>query len=140
MTMLARNATGLRNLFALSSLASVQGRYKAHDTRMDRELIAERADGIIATTGCPGGSLHGFLELAEPQPRGGRRRTVSCRSPSAILRRGESYGILVTRIPLSPEGCVRVRFRRVRVAGLAAAIVDRCVGCGARCGVRWVLR
>src|SRR5437867_3360138 len=53
MTMLAANATGLRNLFTLSSLASMQGYYRR--PRMDRELIAEHAGGIIATTGCPSG-------------------------------------------------------------------------------------
>lgn len=65
MTMLARNATGLRNLFKLSSLASIQGQYKK--PRMDRELIAEHADGIIATTGCPGGEVATRLRLGQRQ-------------------------------------------------------------------------
>src|SRR5262245_14651100 len=48
MTMLAANATGLRNLFKLSSLASFEGYYRK--PRMDRDLISEHAQGIIATT------------------------------------------------------------------------------------------
>src|SRR5918994_1144428 len=52
MTMVAENATGLRNLFKLSSLASFEGQLGKW-SRMDAELIAEHAAGIIATTGCP---------------------------------------------------------------------------------------
>ncbi|HEX2298776.1 MAG TPA: PHP domain-containing protein, partial [Pseudonocardiaceae bacterium] len=55
MTMLAVDPAGLRNLFKLSSLASMQGYYRK--PRMDRELIAEHAEGIIATTGCPSGEV-----------------------------------------------------------------------------------
>lgn len=63
MTMLAKNATGLRNLFALSSLASFQGTYRK--PRVDRELVSEYADGIIATTGCPGGEVATRLRLGQ---------------------------------------------------------------------------
>ena len=63
MTMLAENATGLRNLFKLSSLASTQGYYRK--PRMDRELIAENASGIIATTGCPSGEVQTRLRLGQ---------------------------------------------------------------------------
>jgi DNA polymerase-3 subunit alpha len=64
MTMLAANATGLRNLFTLSSLASMQGYYRK--PRMDRELIAEHGTGIIATTGCPSGEVQTRLRLGQP--------------------------------------------------------------------------
>ncbi|MFE3442155.1 DNA polymerase III subunit alpha [Nocardia sp. NPDC059180] len=64
MTMFARNATGLRNLFALSSLASFEGRLGKWP-RMDAELIAEYADGIIATTGCPSGEVQTRLRLGQ---------------------------------------------------------------------------
>ena len=39
MTMLAENAEGLRNLFRLSSLASLEGFY--YKPRMDKQLLAE---------------------------------------------------------------------------------------------------
>jgi len=63
MTMLAGNATGLRNLFTLSTMASTQGYYRK--PRMDRELIAEFAEGIIATTGCPSGEVQTRLRLGQ---------------------------------------------------------------------------
>nr|WP_255356886.1 DNA polymerase III subunit alpha [Kibdelosporangium sp. MJ126-NF4]CEL20063.1 DNA polymerase III alpha subunit [Kibdelosporangium sp. MJ126-NF4]CTQ97287.1 DNA polymerase III alpha subunit (EC 2.7.7.7) [Kibdelosporangium sp. MJ126-NF4] len=63
MTMLARDATGLRNLFKLSSQASMEGYYRK--PRMDRELIAEHAEGIIATTGCPSGEVQTRLRLGQ---------------------------------------------------------------------------
>jgi DNA polymerase-3 subunit alpha len=63
MTMWARNSQGLRNLFRLSSLASIEGYYMK--PRMDRELIAEHASGIIATTGCPSGEVQTRLRLGQ---------------------------------------------------------------------------
>ncbi|MCK5753847.1 MAG: PHP domain-containing protein, partial [Mycobacterium sp.] len=62
MTMVAENATGLRNLFQLSSLASIEGQLGKW-SRMDAELIAEHASGIIATTGCPSGEVQTRLRL-----------------------------------------------------------------------------
>jgi DNA polymerase III subunit alpha len=63
MTMLAGNATGLRNLFTLSSRASMEGLYRK--PRMDRDLISEYAEGIIATTGCPSGEVQTRLRLGQ---------------------------------------------------------------------------
>ena len=63
-TMLAENATGLQNLFKLSSLASYEGQLGKWP-RMDAELIAEHADGIIATTGCPSGDVQTRLRLGQ---------------------------------------------------------------------------
>lgn len=62
MTMMAENATGLRNLFKLSSLASFEGQLGKW-SRMDAEIIAEHAEGIIATTGCPSGEVQTRLRL-----------------------------------------------------------------------------
>ncbi|MCG8915727.1 DNA polymerase III subunit alpha [Actinokineospora sp. PR83] len=64
MTMLAENATGLRNLFRLSSLASMEGYYRK--PRMDRELLSAHAAGILATTGCPSGEVQTRLRLGQP--------------------------------------------------------------------------
>jgi DNA polymerase-3 subunit alpha len=63
MTMLAENATGLRNLFRLSSLASFEGYY--YKPRMDKELISQHSTGIIATTGCPSGEVQTRLRLGQ---------------------------------------------------------------------------
>ena len=64
LTMVAENATGLRNLFKLTSLASFEGQLGKW-SRMDAELIAEHAEGIIATTGCPSGEVQTRLRLGQ---------------------------------------------------------------------------
>jgi DNA polymerase-3 subunit alpha len=61
MTILAENNHGLANLFRLSSLASLEGYY--YKPRMDRELLSKYADGLIATTGCPGGEIQTRLRM-----------------------------------------------------------------------------
>jgi DNA polymerase-3 subunit alpha len=61
MTILAENNQGLANLFKLSSLASLEGYY--YKPRMDRELISRYAEGLIATTGCPGGEIQTRLRM-----------------------------------------------------------------------------
>ncbi len=60
--MVAHTATGLRNLFKLSSLASIEGQLGKW-ARMDAEIIAQYAEGIIATTGCPSGEVQTRLRL-----------------------------------------------------------------------------
>ena len=61
MTLLAENNVGLSNLFKLSSLASLEGFY--YKPRMDRELLATYATGIIGTTGCAGGEIQTRLRM-----------------------------------------------------------------------------
>jgi DNA polymerase-3 subunit alpha len=63
MTLLARDATGLRNLFRLSSLASIEGYYMK--PRMDAELLVRHSAGVIATTGCPSGAVQTRLRLGQ---------------------------------------------------------------------------
>jgi DNA polymerase-3 subunit alpha len=64
LTMVAENATGLRNLFKLTSLASFEGQLGKW-SRMDADIIAEHAEGIIATTGCPSGEVQTRLRLGQ---------------------------------------------------------------------------
>jgi len=59
MVLLAENDTGYRNLMALASRAFLEGFY--YKPRMDAELLAEHAEGIIATTGCLGGHVPQLL-------------------------------------------------------------------------------
>jgi DNA polymerase-3 subunit alpha len=61
MTLLAEDNVGLSNLFKLSSLASLEGFY--YKPRMDRELLAKYATGIIGTTGCAGGEIQTRLRM-----------------------------------------------------------------------------
>src|SRR5215468_2108672 len=53
----------MHNLFRLSSLASLEGYFRK--PRMDRELLAAHATGIIATTGCPSGEVQTRLRLGQ---------------------------------------------------------------------------
>lgn len=85
MTMVAENATGLRNLFKLSSLASFEGQLGKW-ARMDADLIAEHASGIIATTGCPSGEVQtacGWGRRARRLPPRPNGRTSSARTISS---------------------------------------------------------
>src|SRR5437588_2893833 len=50
LTILARNDTGYRNLLKLVTDASIDGFY--HRPRIDKELLAERAEGLIGLSGC----------------------------------------------------------------------------------------
>jgi DNA polymerase-3 subunit alpha len=61
MTILAENNVGLSNLFKLSSLASLEGFY--YKPRMDREILAQYSQGLIATTGCPGGEIQTRIRM-----------------------------------------------------------------------------
>jgi DNA polymerase-3 subunit alpha len=63
-TLLAANARGLRNLFKISSLASLEGYYRKWP-RMDDELLAQYHEGVIATTGCPSGAVQTRLRLGQ---------------------------------------------------------------------------
>ena len=65
MTLLAENNQGLSNLFKLSSLASLEGFY--YKPRVDKELLAKYSNGIIATTGCPGGEIQTRLRMGAYQ-------------------------------------------------------------------------
>ena len=63
MTMWAETTEGMHNLFRLSSRSSLEGYY--YKPRVDRELLAEYAKGLIATTGCPSGAIQTRLRLGQ---------------------------------------------------------------------------
>ena len=67
LTLLARNETGYRNLLKLVSAAYLEGFY--HRPRMDKQLMAEHAEGITCLSGCLSSEvsvqlLHGQAERA----------------------------------------------------------------------------
>ena len=64
MTILAENETGYRNLMQLASKAYLDGYY--YKPRIDAELLAEHAEGLIGTTGCLGGHVPQLLGVDEP--------------------------------------------------------------------------
>jgi DNA polymerase III subunit alpha len=63
MTLLAQDADGLRNLFRLASLASLEGYF--YKPRLDRELLHRYGKGIIATTGCASGEVQTWLRIGD---------------------------------------------------------------------------
>jgi len=68
LTLLAKNNTGYQNLIKLTTAAHLEGYY--YKPRVDKELLRERSEGIIALSGCPAGELgraikSGNMEKAE---------------------------------------------------------------------------
>ena len=55
LTLLAESNRGYRNLIQLASRAFLEGYY--YKPRLDWELLADHAEGVIATTGCLGGHV-----------------------------------------------------------------------------------
>ncbi|MGH9187085.1 MAG: PHP domain-containing protein, partial [Acidimicrobiales bacterium] len=55
LTVLAENEVGYRNLIQLASRAFLEGYYMK--PKVDWDLLADHADGVIATTGCLGGHV-----------------------------------------------------------------------------------
>jgi DNA polymerase-3 subunit alpha len=87
--LLAQNQTGYRNLLRLASAAQLQGFY--YRPRIDRELLAEHSEGLIATTGCLAGEV-----------------------PRLLMQGQETAG---ARTPRLVGGCLRARSLPGRVAG-----------------------
>src|SRR3954464_14375263 len=63
MTLLAESTAGMHNLFRLSSRSSIEGFF--YKPRIDRELLAEHAAGLIGTTGCPSGEVQTWLRIGD---------------------------------------------------------------------------
>ena len=73
-TLLAETQTGYSNLVKLVSRAFLEGYY--YKPRMDHDLLAEYAEGIIATSGCLSGHVPSLLAPDAPREdgqAGGRR-------------------------------------------------------------------
>lgn len=57
--LLAKNATGYKNLMKLSSLGFTEGFY--HNARIDHELLEQYHEGIIASSACLGGEIPQYI-------------------------------------------------------------------------------
>lgn len=53
--LMAKNKTGLKNLFKLSSIAEIEGKY--YKPRIDRNLLRKYSEGLICTSGCPASEI-----------------------------------------------------------------------------------
>jgi DNA polymerase-3 subunit alpha len=62
-TLLSESTEGMHNLFRLASRASLEGFF--YKPRADRELLAQYAQGLIATTGCPSGEVQTWLRIGD---------------------------------------------------------------------------
>ncbi len=62
-TLLSESTAGMHNLFRLASRASLEGFF--YKPRADRELLAQYAAGLIATTGCPSGEIQTWLRIGD---------------------------------------------------------------------------
>ncbi|MFO0823291.1 MAG: DNA polymerase III subunit alpha [Gemmataceae bacterium] len=56
LTLLAKNATGFRNLVKLSSIAFLEGFY--YHPRIDREILEQHKEGLICLSGCLAGEFN----------------------------------------------------------------------------------
>ncbi len=72
MVLLARNQTGYQNLLKLASSASVEGFY--YHPRIDHELLAAHADGLIALTACLGGEIPKIITAGDME----RAKSLCC--------------------------------------------------------------
>jgi len=59
LVLLAKNLTGYRNLMKLTSLAFLEGFY--HRPRMDKDILRQYAEGLIATSACLKGEVNWHL-------------------------------------------------------------------------------
>ena len=68
LTLLAQNETGYRNLLKLSTASHLEGFY--YRPRVDRELLEQHNEGLIALSACPSGEVRTALkEEREPDAR-----------------------------------------------------------------------
>jgi DNA polymerase III subunit alpha len=105
MTLLAETTEGMHNLFRLASLASLEGYFRK--PRMDRELLARYAKGLIATTGCVSGEVQTRLRLG--QERQALEAAAACRDifgPGNFFVELMDHGLAIER--RSREGLRRI--------------------------------
>lgn len=65
LVLLAKNQTGYKNLIKLSSAGYLEGFY--HRPRIDKELLREHSEGLIALTACMKGEVNWFLLHGAPE-------------------------------------------------------------------------
>ena len=84
LVLIAENEQGYGNLMALVSRAFTEGFY--YKPRVDKELLAEYKDGLIALSGCLAGEIPEHLLASNEAERSRRRvRTAICSDPTAFF-------------------------------------------------------
>ena len=64
LTLVAKDITGYRNLLRLVSKGFLEGFY--YKPRVDRELLAEHSEGLIAMSACLGGEIPELIRTGQP--------------------------------------------------------------------------
>jgi len=64
LTLLAMNSAGYRNLMKLSTAAFLEGYY--YKPRIDKELLAEHSEGLVALSGCLSGEIARHILAEDP--------------------------------------------------------------------------
>jgi DNA polymerase III subunit alpha len=97
LTLLARNETGYRNLLKLVTDASIDGFY--HRPRIDKELLAERAEGLIGLSGCLASEIARFV-VAGQDPRAVEAAATyrDIFEPGAFFLEVQDHGIAEQRV------------------------------------------
>lgn len=111
LTLLARNAEGLRNLYRLHDLAAEQSYFSP---RIDKSQIAEHSEGLIVLSGCLGSELSVRLKLGH----------LADATELAVWYRDtfEHYYIEVMEHGIPEEQAIAPRLREIAV-GLGIAVV-----------------
>jgi DNA polymerase-3 subunit alpha len=94
LTVLCRNETGFRNLMRLSSLGYLEGFY--YKPRVDKALLAQHSDGLLALSGCLKGEVNSWLR------RGDGERAMKVASEYQSIFGPENFYLEVMRAGL-PE-------------------------------------
>ncbi|PWB74560.1 DNA polymerase III subunit alpha, partial [candidate division GN15 bacterium] len=84
MILLAKNLTGYRNLIKLSSAGFLDGFY--HRPRIDKELLRQHSEGLIATSACLMGEVNWHLQRGETE-----QAVASAREYHAIFGDGNFF-------------------------------------------------
>ena len=87
-TIWARNQEGLHNLFKLSSRSYAEG-WLVKWPRMDKEIIAAHASGLMASTGCPSASCRPDCGSASSTRRSGGGRVAGHLRQGKLLPRAD---------------------------------------------------
>jgi DNA polymerase III subunit alpha len=84
MVLLVKNLTGYHNLIKLSSAGFLEGFY--HRPRIDRELLKQYSNGLIATSACLKGEINWYLLKGETE-----QAVAVAREYEAIFGKGNFY-------------------------------------------------
>ncbi|MDR3519838.1 MAG: DNA polymerase III subunit alpha [Candidatus Pacebacteria bacterium] len=95
LTLLAKNLQGYKNLMRLVTISNLEGYY--YKPRMDKEILREYHEGIIALSGCLGGEL---AQSLANQDEGKAEKII--REHQEIFGK-ENYFLEIQRHPKSPN-------------------------------------